>query len=285
MVNKIVVFDLDETLGYFSEFGMFWYAITSYITNKNLDYNLTQCDFNNILDLYPEFLRPNIINILLYLKQKRKSNHCNKLMIYTNNQGPQGWIDHIRNYFEHKISYKLFDQIVAAFKINGKKIEMCRTSHSKSHSDFIKCTKVPDTTKICFLDDTHYPDMENDNVYYINIKPYEYDLEFDTIISRFIESNLLKQIIHNKHDFISYCKNFMKKYIYTYKAKSKEEQEVDTILSKKIMTHLHDFFNNFHKDDPADKNKTKHNKSRNANNSVNNANNRKKHNKTIKKQH
>ena len=42
-------------------------------------------------------------------------------MIYTNNQGPPGWIDHIKEYFEAKISYKLFDQVVAAFKINGKK--------------------------------------------------------------------------------------------------------------------------------------------------------------------
>jgi hypothetical protein len=166
---------------------------------------------------------------------------------------------------------------VAAFKINGKKIEMCRTSHSKSHSDFIKCTKVPDTTKICFLDDTHYPDMENDNVYYINIKPYEYDLEFDTIISRFLDTNLLKQIIHNKQDFYSYCKNFMKKYIYTYKAKSKEEQEIDTILSKKIMTHLHDFFNNFHKEHKSRKSNAI------ANSAIASANNRKKHNKTVKK--
>lgn len=264
-MNKIVVFDLDETLGYFSELGMFWYAINSYITNKKIDYNLTQCDFNNILDLYPEFLRPNIINILLYLKQKRKANRCNKLMIYTNNQGPSGWIDHIKKYFEDKISYKLFDQVVAAFKINGKKIEMCRTSHAKSHSDFIKCTKIPETTKICFLDDTHYPDMENENVYYINIKPYTYDLDFDTIINRFLNSNLLNYVLTNKTDFYNFCKQFMKKYVYTYNAKSKSEQDIDIILSKKIMTHLHDFFNKFY----SKQNLTK-------------KNNKKKHNKTIK---
>ena len=273
--TKIVVFDLDETLGYFSEFGMFWYAINSYITNKKIDYNLTQCDFNNILELYPEFLRPNIINILLYLKQKRKANYCNKLMIYTNNQGPPGWIDHIKEYFESKISYKLFDQVVAAFKINGKKIEMCRTSHAKSHSDFIKCTKVPESTKICFLDDTHYPDMENENVYYINIKPYIYDLEFDTIINRFINSNLLEHILTNKTDFINYCKQFMKKYQYTYKEKTKLEQEIDVILSKKIMTHLHDFFENFFNEAEGKKNEKKQNKSKKYL--------KKKHNKTIKK--
>ena len=59
-----------------------------------------------------------------YLKKKKNDKHCHKLMIYTNNQGPEGWIDHIKSYFEAKISYKLFDQVVAAFKINGKKIEL-----------------------------------------------------------------------------------------------------------------------------------------------------------------
>ena len=37
---KIVVFDLDETLGYFSEFGMFWDALKSYI--KKIDKALAE---------------------------------------------------------------------------------------------------------------------------------------------------------------------------------------------------------------------------------------------------
>ena len=70
---KIVVFDLDETLGYFTEFGIFWDCLTHYSKDKN-ELSLTQSDFNDILDLYPEFLRPNIINILNYLKNKKKTN-------------------------------------------------------------------------------------------------------------------------------------------------------------------------------------------------------------------
>ena len=63
---KIVVFDLDETLGYFTEFGIFWDCLMRY-SNEKKKVLLNQCDFNDILDLYPEFLRPNIINILSYL--------------------------------------------------------------------------------------------------------------------------------------------------------------------------------------------------------------------------
>ena len=101
---KIVVFDLDETLGYFSEFGMFWDALKKYIKDNKIDFNINQDFFNKTLDLYPEFLRPNIINILTYLKEKKKEKHCYKIMIYTNNQGPYEWSVQIKSYFEDKVS-------------------------------------------------------------------------------------------------------------------------------------------------------------------------------------
>ena len=81
--SKIVVFDLDETLGYFLELGMFWDALKEYIKYKQLKITMGQSIFNDILDLFPEFLRPNIIGILNYLKEKKEKNHCEKLMIYT----------------------------------------------------------------------------------------------------------------------------------------------------------------------------------------------------------
>ena len=152
---KIVVFDLDETLGYFTEFGIFWDCLNNYIKSENKK-ALTQENFNDILDLYPEFLRPNIINILSYLKTKKKSKCCHKMMIYTNNQGPKQWAHNIVSYFESKIKHKLFDQIISAFKINGTRMEICRTSHVKSHKDFIKCTKLPASAEICFLDDNFF---------------------------------------------------------------------------------------------------------------------------------
>ena len=71
--SKIVVFDLDETLGYFVEFGMFWDALKNFINQQKLSETIDQNLFNKVLELYPEFLRPNIINILNYLKQKKKT--------------------------------------------------------------------------------------------------------------------------------------------------------------------------------------------------------------------
>ena len=107
---KIVVFDLDETLGCFVEFGIFWDCLLRYLSQTS-QISLTQTDFNEILDLYPEFLRPNIVTILQYLKSKKECNNCKKLMIYTNNQGAASWAHQLKSYFETKINYPLFDQI------------------------------------------------------------------------------------------------------------------------------------------------------------------------------
>jgi len=243
--SKIVVFDLDETLGYYSEFGMFWDAVTDFIKTTNKEIEIDQILFNRILDLFPEFLRPDIINILKYLKKKKTANHCHKLIIYTNNQGPNEWAQYIKTYFETKIKYHLFDQIIKAFKINGKQVEICRTSHTKKHADLIRCSKIPETTEICFLDDVFHPGMVNDRIYYINIKPYIYDLPFDTMINRLINSNVLGKKIDQSeiNNMKTHILEYLKKYNYTYVEKTKQAQNIDKILSKKIMEHLHIFFN------------------------------------------
>lgn len=247
--SKIVVFDLDETLGYYVEFGMFWDALQDYIKKQNIPITIDQPLFNKVLDLYPEFLRPNIINILNYLKKKKNTKHCHKLMIYTNNQGPDEWAKQIQAYFENKLNYKLFDQIIKAFKIRGKQVELCRTSHMKNHDDLIRCTKIPETTEICFLDDVFHPGMVDDRVYYINLKPYIHDLPFETMIDRFVKSGILDTNDNtndnantNTNDITTSLLQFMKRYRHSYVEKTKEAQNVDKILSKKILQHLQTFF-------------------------------------------
>ena len=239
---KIVVFDLDETLGYFTEFGIFWDCLKNYLKINMNDKNLYQQAFNDILDLYPEFIRPNIVNILKYLKKKKISQCCHKMMIYTNNQGPKEWAYSIISYFESKIKYKLFDQIISAFKINGKRVEICRTKHDKCHKDFIKCTKLPANAEICFIDDSYYPEMSNDNIYYINLKPFMYDLKFEEMISRFIKSNIGKNLIKNNEEFENFMMEDFKKYDYSIIEKNPDEYEIEEILGKQIMAHLEDFF-------------------------------------------
>lgn len=237
---KIVVFDLDETLGYFTELSIFWDCLKNYVSITNSP-SLTQTDFNNILDLFHEFLRPNIINILKYLKEQKTKNECHKMMIYTNNNGSKQWASQIISYFESKINYKLIDQIIAAFKVNGQHVEICRTTHSKTHKDFIRCTRLPMNAEICFLDDSFYPGMVHDNIYYINLKPYYYDLKFDNMITKFKLSNISNKFML-KENFDSLMRKEYNKYNYMYIEKNENEHEIDKIIGKQILIQLQDFF-------------------------------------------
>jgi hypothetical protein len=237
---KIVVFDLDETLGYFVELGIFWDSLSK-ITGVH---EFTQEEFNDILDLYPEFIRPNIENILKYLKKKKQLKKCHKIMIYTNNQGPSKWVDYILSYFETKIKSRLFDQTIRAFKINGKQVEMNRTTHDKTYADLVRCTQIPANAQICFLDDIYHPEMVHDNVYYINLKPYIHDLPFDDLVTRFVNSKIGQMITDtfDQTDVANRLLSELEKFSYTYVEKTQEETEIDEILGKEIMTHLKFFF-------------------------------------------
>jgi FMN phosphatase YigB (HAD superfamily) len=252
---KIVVFDLDETLGYFTEYGIFWDSLGNYLKNKN-ENTLSQSDFDDILDLFPEFLRPNIINILNYLKKKKQSKICHKIMLYTNNVGPREWSEKILSYLEIKIGYKLFDQIISAFKVNGKIVEVCRTTNEKTYDDFIKCTKLPLNAEICFIDDMVHPEMANDNTYYINVKPYYYDYSFDEIIKRLKNSEVGKKIINGDDEFETIMMECLKKYNYKCVTKDTKEYNLDKIIGKYIITHLQRFFHKSNKIGTMKKRKT-----------------------------
>jgi len=254
---KIVVFDLDETLGYFVEFSIFWDALNSFIKTEKINYHLTQEDFNEILDLFEEFIRPNILLILNYLKYKKQTKACDSILIYTNNQCEKHeWANYIKKYFENKINYPLFDQIIGAFKINGKRYETCRTCHEKTIHDLLKCSKLPANAEICFLDDILYPEMSGKNIYYIKVNPYVYDLSFEEMIFRFSTCELGEKIIKNNLVFKEYMKNYMKQYAYSFTEKIDGEYDIDKIVTKKIMFHLQTFFNKHWKEVLPNKNHT-----------------------------
>jgi hypothetical protein len=81
--------------------------------------------------------------------------------------------------------------------------------------------------------------MVNDKVYYINLKPYIHDLPFDLMIERFIKSGIINIEDNFKTDMLQ----FMNQYRHEYVEKTKDSQNVDKILSKKILYHLQIFFN------------------------------------------
>ena len=239
---KIVVFDLDETLGCFAEVGMFWEALQHfYMTTSVVPSNAM---FFEMLNLFPDFLRPHILTILTYLLECRQKKQCYQLMIYTNNQGPPSWVKLISDYFSDKLGEKVFDQIISAFKVHGKVVEVGRTMQEKCVDDLVNCTQIPPDTEICFLDDQYHPLMQHDNVYYITVKPYYYTLPFADMASMYYHEMTTRQkplLLGSRDAFIKYIETYTSKFKFQVVTKAINEQEVDKIVSKKILSYLEDF--------------------------------------------
>jgi len=277
--NKTLVFDFDETLGSFGDLYKLWIGINTFRMKQPIKENAeTQEEFNEILDLYPEFLRYGILNILDYLYLKKKRGLCDKIYIYTNNKCTPPWITFITNYFQYKLNFKedLFDKIISAFKINNKIIEFGRTSSDKTYNDFINCTLLPKTTEICFIDNTFYNNMLNEKVYYIQPRAYIHTISTNTIIERFLNSNIGKKIKNNlldeeKDGFEKFLYDWFDLQLCSYKSsfsssygsdedndekikKNNEFKNVETdiFVAQKLMYHIKEFFYLTHR-----KNKTR----------------------------
>jgi len=232
--NTIVVFDLDETLGHFVEIGVFWDALQK-VYGPQDSYH-----FFEVMDLFPEFLRPNIIDILSYLLEQKSQGYCDKLMIYTNNNGPKSWVESITSYFNYKLNTTVFDNIVAAFKVNGKTVEWSRTTNDKTVDDLLKCTNLPSNVHICFIDDQEHTLMLQSSVYYINVKPFHYSFKYKDMIERYI--NAFSSRIVDVQSFTYIMKYYMTQSYYEVRVKSIPEIDLDNVISKQLLLQLKDFF-------------------------------------------
>lgn len=236
--NKVIIFDLDETLGCFTDLEALWGVIDKNVLPYNNIYLTKQLLFNALLDLYPEFLRYGILNILEYLNYKKSIGHFIGIYLYTNNQVSKTWSKYITNYLDYKISASgLFKQIVYAFKINKRIVEPLRKSNSKTYSDFIRCSLLPRNTEMCFIDNTYYTKMHHNKVYYIQPKPFFHGMKTGDIIQRLMGSHILK--INDDKIFMSH---FLDNNLITSVEKSQKNIDEDTYVSRKILYHIQDFF-------------------------------------------
>jgi hypothetical protein len=191
-VMRIAVFDMDETLGTFSDLSEFIYTLARILKpiHSNPD-NVIRDNFNAIVDLYPEVLRPKIMDTIQFLVKMKRVHKCDHVMIYTNNTGPREWTESIKNYFNYKSGISLFDRVIGAFKRpNGETVEVRRTSHDKTYNDLVRCTNLEGKIEVFFVDDRAHPGMHTSNVYVIEVKPYERRIAQSIFIKRFMSSPL-----------------------------------------------------------------------------------------------
>jgi hypothetical protein len=228
---KVLVFDLDETIGSFHEAAILWKIIESEL----------QSDFNTLMDLYPEFLRYGILQIIEFILNKKKLGKCDKLYLYTNNINSPVFPNLISEYLKYKLKSEnnVFDKTINAFKVNNKIIEHNRTTHKKTYNDFINCTILPENIKICFIDDKYYSKMENEKIYYIQPYPYYHNLTNKEIICRFSNSIFNSNENMDKINSILNIPYIDYKYEnYMIEDKNKENKKI----YKKIMYYVKEFF-------------------------------------------
>jgi hypothetical protein len=231
--KKVIVLDLDETIGSFGELYLIW----SFGLSSKIERN--QQTFNDLLDLYPEFLRYGILNIIDYLKYKKETDCYYKTIIYTNNVLPIEWVKMIINYIENRQNaIGLFDKIIPGF---DKSLNCIRTTRNKTHSDLIRCAVIPRYTEICFVDDTYFKKMEYPTVYYIQPKRYNHMMKTSDIIERFAKSKLSDPLnISDISDLLYQI--FIRNGSLNTSGKTASEINVDIVVSKKMLFHIKEFF-------------------------------------------
>jgi hypothetical protein len=227
---KVLIFDLDETIGSFHEAAILW---------KLIETNL-QKDFNTLMDLYPEFLRFGILQMFEFIMNKKKKGKCDKLYLYTNNINSPAFPNLIEGYLKYKLRTTdiIFDKIIGAFKVNNQIIEPNRTTHKKTYNDFINCAVLTDDVDICFIDDKYYSKMDNEKIYYIQPCPYYHSLSNKEIIERFSKSEFNVHDNMNKLNSVLNIPYIDYKYQDNMSIIDKKEQKI----YKKIMYYLREFF-------------------------------------------
>lgn len=240
-----IAFDLDETIGSFSDFYSIWARLEPSMK--------TQSIFEEILDLYPEFLRVGFFAILRYVFTKQESGNCLPIYIYTNNQCDDiSWIYKLIDYLESRVFsgkvVKLFARPIFAFKINGKHVETNRTTHEKTYTDFVRCTMLT-SNELCFIDDIYHKKMKHPRVYYIQPPPYVHSLSHKEVVDRFLGSTVYRKLYPSR---VTEPKN-----IENHKRIDELIETDEKRITNKIMYFIREFFFVSSKKQATRKRKTK----------------------------
>lgn len=202
--SLVFVFDLDKTIGYFTQIAIFVEGVEHFLKRK-----LNKNELFKIFDIFPEIFRPDTMSIFKYLKKLKQKIKCVKVMIYTNNMGPKSWVYDIKNYIETKLNSKLFDRTIAAWKVDDKIYEKKRTTHEKTIKDLLRCGNLKNTSKIVFLDDMYHPHMNDKSVKYLKVLAYKHDIKFELMVHKFLKNSIGRLIKKSEHNnFKNYILEF-----------------------------------------------------------------------------
>ena len=211
MHESCIVFDMDETLGFFAQISRLWITLQELNNEK-----LRSQDFYKLCDLFPKILRPGILKILTYVNLYKTKN-VSKIILYTNNTGPSWWPELVVKYIEYKVGIKIFDVIIPGFNKGNK----CRKSALKTYDDLVNCANISKKTKICFIDDQpHRKLAEHPQVTHIFVNAYNYFYTNTDIFQK------LQKLHYYKPIYNGIVRKSLEEYLLEYNSKKEENTNI-----------------------------------------------------------
>jgi hypothetical protein len=172
-MQKHVVFDFDETIGYFDQFLQ--------VVNALQPQFGTQLDaYIFLLDLFPEWFRPNIFNIIKLILEKKRAGVVNHIVLYSNNTNI-AVVEFILSFMAKRLGVdQIFDSVVTSS--HPGRLHPTR----KCLEDLVHCCDVPAfEPAVCFIDDRQHPSIcKQPTVYYIYCKCFKYYVSRRDLVKR-----------------------------------------------------------------------------------------------------
>jgi hypothetical protein len=176
-MDKNVVFDFDETIGYFEQ-------IIEMIKHTK---KTSKIEVFELFTLFPLVFRTNIFDIFYFIVRLKKEKKIKSVILYSNNNNDR-FIDYVLSFIHQKLNFHLFDLSISLNQTHNK---------NKNLSDLLNYSNglLNKNSSIFFIDDKEYDDMKMIK-YYIKCESYKY------IYSNSIIQNKLNIQLSNTHDKI-----------------------------------------------------------------------------------
>ena len=220
MIEKSIIIDFDNTIGYFDQI-IYLFNIIEKILNIKLNNN----DIFLLLDNYPFVFRPKIFEIFNMINMHKTNKNIKYFILYTCNNNSI-FVEKIISYIEFKLKYSLFDYTL--FNKNKiKNIEFIQNNTSNN----ININSI-----LCFIDNKFFK-YKNSNIKYIKCEEYifNYKLEDILLLFPYNKFNIYKKDIQQYFELIYKKKKKKKKNNIQLPRKSYE------INTNYIMHTLHSF--------------------------------------------
>ena len=161
-MDKNIVFDFDQTIGYFEQ-------IIEIIKHTK---KTSKLDVFELFTLFPLVFRTNIFDIFHYIVRLKKERKIKSVILYSSNNNDT-FIGYVLSFIHQKLNYTLFDTSISLNQTHTK---------NKNITDLLKYSNGLLTKKssIFFIDDKEHNEMKCIK-YYIKCESYKYVYSNKTI--------------------------------------------------------------------------------------------------------